>query len=135
NFMINKNDFLSLNIPSTNIYGMDNYISYLLKKNKIDVYHIENEIIHLGLEKNIDFYNKSITSIKFRKENMLDCHEIISSNALLKTYRKLNFFPINLILKINYSIFGNTLKKMFFKPKPNLKAFDIYRLLYLFNLK
>ncbi|SRR5690606_33543962 len=134
NFIIEKKLFLSLKIPLTNIYGMDNYFSYLLKKNNVEIIHIDNEIIHLGIESNIDFFNKSLTSAKYRKENMLECYEIITSNSLLKTYNQLNFFPLNILLKGSFKLLDNTLKKLFFKPVPSLRAFDLYRLLYLFNL-
>lgn len=135
NFMIDKKVYQSLKIPATNVYGMDNYFSFLLKTNKVNVVHINNEIIHLGLERNKDFFNKALISIKFRKENMLNCKEITQANALLRTYHKLNFFPVNKLLKTSFKYAESLLKKFIFRPKPSLIAFDLYRLLYLFNLK
>ncbi|MBA5791370.1 glycosyltransferase family 2 protein [Flavobacterium sp. xlx-214] len=135
NFLILKSDFLLLNIPNTNAYGMDNYFSYLLNIHNKKIIHIDNSVWHCGLEENQVFLEKSLKSAQLRKENWLVIKNFSNNNTLLKTYNKFNFFPLNSIFGITFKIIGPFLKKLFFKPQPNLRAFDLYRLLYLFKLK
>lgn len=134
NFLIRKNDFISLEIPDANVYGMDLFFSYLLIKHKKEILHIDNPVWHCGLEENDVFLEKSLKSVRFRKEQWLHIKEISDNNSLIKTYNQLNFFPLNILLKGSFKLLDNTLKKLFFKPVPSLRAFDLYRLLYLFNL-
>ncbi len=133
NFFISKTDFLTLKIPDTNVYGMDLFFSYLLIKNNKSILHIDNPVWHCGLEDNDIFLEKSLKSVLFRKKNWRHIKEIAENNALIKTYNKVNFFPLNSVLKLSFYCFNSGLKKLFFKPKPCLWAFDLYRLLYLFK--
>lgn len=134
NFLISKKCFLTLKIPDDNVYGMDLFFSYLLIKHQKKILHIDNPVWHCGLEENHLFLEKSLKSVRLRKEQWLNIKEISDNNSLIKTYNQLNFFPLNSILKASFGIWGNTLKKRFFKPVPSLWAFDLYRLLYLFKL-
>src|SRR5690606_38981208 len=97
------------------------------------ILHINNAVWHCGLEKNEVFLEKSMKSVRIRKEQWRDIKEISDNNSLLKTYNQLNFFPLNVILKGSFKLSNKTLKKCFFKPVPILWAFDLYRLLYLFS--
>jgi len=133
NFLISKKDFLALEIPNTNVYGMDIFFSYLLIKHQKTILHIDNPVWHCGLEENNVFLEKSLKSIQFRKEKWLHIQEISEYNSLLKTYKRLNFFPINSLLKKSFLLLEKPLKKCFLKPIPSLRAFDLYRLLYLFK--
>ena len=134
NFLISKKEFLALDIPNQNAYGMDLFFSYLLIKHQKKILHINNAVWHCGLEKNEVFLEKSMKSVRIRKEQWRDIKEISDNNSLLKTYNQLNFFPLNVILKGSFKLSNKTLKKCFFKPVPILWAFDLYRLLYLFSL-
>lgn len=133
NFLIDKECFLALQIPDENVYGMDVYFAYLLQKNNCNVRHIDNEIIHLGIESNELFLRKSLVSAVYRKENWVNIPEIVEVNKLLRWYKKLNVPFVNKLMKGCFSITNQPLKALFLKPKPYLWAFDLYRLLYLFK--
>lgn len=133
NFLVDKECFLALQIPDINVYGMDIYVAYLLQKNKCNVQHINNEIIHLGIEANELFLKKALVSVAYRKENWLHIPEIVEVNKLLKCYKKLNVPFVNGLCKIVFLVTNQPLKRLFLKPKPYLWAFDLYRLLYLFK--
>lgn len=133
NFLVDKECFLALKIPDINVYGMDIYVAYLLQKNKCNVQHINNEIIHLGIEANQLFLKKALVSVAYRKENWLHIPEIVEVNKLLKCYKKLNIPFVNRFMKVAFLVTNQPLKSLFLKPKPYLWAFDLYRLLYLFK--
>ena len=63
NLLIKKDAFLLLNKFHENIYGIDNVFSNLIKKEKINVFHINNPVFHLGLEASNVFLNKSLRAI------------------------------------------------------------------------
>lgn len=131
NFLIDKECFLRLQIPNVNVYGMDIYFAYLLKKNNYHVQHINNEIIHLGVENNELFLKKALVSVQYRKENWVNIPEILEINKLLRWYNKLKV--VNGLMKSCFIVIRKPLKYLFFKSKPCLWAFDLYRLLYLFK--
>lgn len=133
NFLTDKACFLALQIPDENVYGMDVYFAYLLQKNNCNVRHIDNEIMHLGIESNELFLRKSLVSAVYRKENWVNIPEIVEVNKLLRWYKKLNVPFVNKLMKGCFSITNQPLKALFLKPKPYLWAFDLYRLLYLFK--
>ncbi|PKP47042.1 MAG: hypothetical protein CVT95_06135, partial [Bacteroidetes bacterium HGW-Bacteroidetes-12] len=102
------------------------------------VKHIDNPLIHLGLEIASIFMDKTKQGI----ENLI---EIIKLNKIEKDFfddvRLLNYFhninklKLNLIFKFLYSLFSNPiLKHLTHSKKPSLILFDTYKLLYINQL-
>mgnify|MGYP001593126069 FL=1 len=135
NLLITKEVFLKANNFETNHYGLDILFSYKLKIQKATVLHIENQVIHLGLENTASFIKKSLQSLE--------------TTFLLETNKKMDFSsrPLQIkyyqLKKIGALPILNTLLKRFEKPilknlhskNPSLLLFDLYRLNYYSKLK
>ena len=64
NLLIKKQNFLALNLVKTDLYGLDNVFSYHIKKTNTTVVHLDNPVLHLGLEKNARFLKKALKAVK-----------------------------------------------------------------------
>lgn len=136
NLLIKKELFQTSNYTAINSsYGMDNYLAFQLFIKKVPVLHIENPVFHLGLETNEKFFNKSLESVRNRKNIMMELEGIDQINSLIKQYNFLKKMKLITITKIIFRVGKNILEKNILGKNPNLLIFDIYRLGYLCNLK
>jgi len=132
NYMINKDIISKIEIPiELNGYGLDYIFGAELKRNKIQVSHIDNAVIHYGLDDNKRFLEKTRDALnnlkKMKNENYIKKHDI----SILKAYNFLNTF---LLTKIFYELVNTKIHKLeanLISKNPSLFAFDIYRLAYL----
>src|SRR5690554_6881913 len=136
NILIDKKVFLENNFQKKqNVYGMDIYFSYNLFRNNLAVLHIDNPVIHLGLEQNEVFFNKSLESIKSRKLFLADKDDIGKVNSLLKHYNRLRKWKLTGIVSFAFKISESFLKKRILSENSNLFLFDLYRLGYICTVK
>lgn len=135
NILILKDVFESCNYQiQNNFYGMDIYFAYQLFINKINVLHIDNGIFHLGLESNEIFFEKSLQSVKTRKNLLEAKYQIEQINPLLSKYKTLKKYRLNGIIYLIFKLVETHLKNKILNKKPNLFYFDLYRLGYLCSL-
>jgi len=135
NLLIKKNVFLTANATLENLYGIDNFFSNQLKNMNVTIDHIDNPVIHLGLENNTIFIKKSLSSIDttfmLEKKGLMDK----DIRPIQKSYIKLQ----KLLLRNTFSFFISKMKKImernFNSKNPNLFWFDLYRLNYYIKLK
>ncbi|WP_191859307.1 glycosyltransferase family 2 protein [Hanstruepera ponticola] len=132
---IKKDVFLKTNSELTeNKYGLDILFSTLLKKNKTNVVHIENPVIHFGIENNKLFLSKTKKAIDtlyyLVKENKISSSE----TKLLKVFNKLRAIGLAYFLGTITLKFNNEIEKKLLSKSPNLILFDIYRLGYFCRL-
>jgi hypothetical protein len=136
NMIIKKNVFEEVNYKEvTKYYGMDIFLSYNLMINRNSVFHIDNSTFHFGLENDTVFFDKCLSSLKSRKETLLDMPRIEEINSLLKYYKILKKYRLLPIAIVCFRIFRPILKKLILNKNPNLQCFDFYRLGYLCSLK
>lgn len=136
NMLIKKNLFLTLNQNYLqNIYGMDVFFSHQLWENKVPILHIDNVIIHLGIEKNEVFFNKVLESIAFRKKILSEKTGIEKTNKLLAKYKLIKKWHLLNLVKIGFLMTEPLLKKLIFSKNPSLLSFDLYRLGYICKVK
>ena len=116
-------------------YGYeDSVFASELQQNNISLLHIDNPVLHLNLETNEDFINKS----KLALQNLLDFYKNGEIDAetvkILKTYLKIK--KLNLLFGVPwfFKVFEKSLSKNLNSPKPSLLQFDLYRLGYLSSL-
>lgn len=133
--LIKKDVFLKANDFFENIYGVDVLFCQNLEKMKVKVLHIDNPIIHLGLESNEDFIkktNKALDSIyQFEKENRIP----ENYRPIQKAYLSLkNKGALKLFIKI-IAFFEKSIYKNLISSSPSLFLFDLYRLYYYSQLK
>ncbi len=135
-FLIKKSLFLKINTEWTaNNYGLDILFKQLLIKNNAHVSHIENPVLHLGLESNRAFLKKSLYAIETMVA--LEKKDLISSDytALQKSYLKLKKWKMTDAFKNVVSKFQQTIEKNLNSENPNLRLFDIYKLNHYISLK
>ncbi|MBC3844818.1 glycosyltransferase family 2 protein [Winogradskyella echinorum] len=132
NFLIKRKIF---NLINSKIdykgYGLDNYFGASLKSNQIKVYHIDNEVYHIGIEESVLYIQKkekaAETLITLYRENKINNHQ----NDLLKLFKKLKRYKLNYIASGFYKIFKNLLKRNLTSSKPSIKILQLYRISYM----
>ena len=135
NMLVPKTVFIKANKELSHAYGLDYLFSTFLKEHQIPVLHIDNEVIHLGLETNIAFIKKSeaavTTLFQLNKENQLQHSEI----SLLLAYNKLKKWRLKGLIATLFKLTKPILRKNLKSGKPSLFFFDCYRLGFFCNLK
>ena len=135
NFIIHKNVFDSVyfNEDIPNLRHEDTLFALDLKKNKILVEHIDNPIIHLGLDSNESFIKKSEEAVDaillFKKQNLIKPKDV----KITRVGKNLHL--LKFIFSLFFKIFKNSMTKNLVSKKPSLFIFDLYRLGYLFTSK
>ncbi len=137
NFLIHKDIFKSIEFnEQLKEYGHeDTLFGIELKRKNINIKHIDNTLIHNGLETSEAFISKTkkgIDNLIFLTDN-LNYPELFENIKLLKTAKKLRLLkPLFLIL---FNMSTQYLIKNFESNKPKLFLFDLYKLGYYFKKK
>lgn len=135
NFLIKKDVFISLNKEvTTNIYGLDYLFGALLKQNNINVYHINNEVYHLGLDANEDYLRKTKKAIEALTLIQQSTDKVTHDISLLKAYEKLKRLHFEKIFSSSIHLITPLIEKNLLGSKPSLLLFDFYRLGYFCKL-
>jgi glycosyltransferase involved in cell wall biosynthesis len=129
NFLIKKEVFTALNKQVTaNIYGLDYLFGAMLKQNNIKVFHLDNEVYHLGIDTNEDYLRKTKRAIEaltlIKQSSQIKTHDI----SLLKAYEKLRKTGLKNLFWRLLKIANPFIEKNLLGSKPKLFLFDIYRL-------
>lgn len=135
NMLIPKDVFLKANKELSHAYGLDYLFSAFLKEQQISVLHIDNEVIHLGLETNRVFIKKSeaaVTTLFHLNKNEQLQHSQIS---LLHAYKQLQRWYLRGIVATGFRVIKPFLLRNLKSAKPSLFLFDCYRLGFFCNLK
>jgi glycosyltransferase involved in cell wall biosynthesis len=138
NFMIRKEIFSTLNF-NENICGYgheDTLFGWNLKQKSIEVKHIDNPLIHIGLDKTDVFLSKteeSVRNIKLISDNLND-RNFDDDVALLRCLRQIEKYKIKQIVKISLNLLYPFLLKNLKSNKPNIRCFDLFKLKHLLSL-
>lgn len=138
NFMIRKEIFSIINF-NENICGYgheDTLFGWNLKQKAIEVKHINNPLIHIGLDKTDVFLSKteeSVRNIKLISDNLND-KNFDDEVALLRCLRQIEKYKIKQIVKISLNLLYPFLLKNLKSDKPNIRCFDLFKLKYLLSL-
>ena len=128
NLMIRKEIFLHLNTMLENIYGDDLVLSQNLKNSDFSTIHLDNPIIHLGLETSEVFFKKSmqaVTTIVRLEENDLIDPDLTKLQRTFISLRKNGFLPIALFVVRAMKFL---LKRNLLGPIPFLYFLDLLKL-------
>lgn len=133
--LIKKINFIKANAFHKNVYGADVIFAQNLEKQNITVLHIDNPVIHLGLESNESFISKTKKGLDsllyFEKEGLIPKDYRPIQKAFLSLKR--NYFLKLFIFTIK--TFKTQIEKNLKGKKPSLFLFDLYRLHYFSQLK
>ncbi|PHS62506.1 MAG: glycosyl transferase [Flavobacterium sp.] len=135
NLLIKKSVFLKVNSINTNAYGLDILFSNNLKKNTINVVHIDNPVYHLGLETSKSFILKSFEAVK--TTYLLEEKKLLDDDLrpLQKSYQRLKKWHITGLFNWFITLFKNNIESNLVSKNPSLFLFDLYRLHYYTQLK
>ncbi|HAT64660.1 MAG TPA: glycosyl transferase [Flavobacteriaceae bacterium] len=137
NFLIKKNVFsiIEFNEQIPNLRHEDTLFALDAKKSGINVSHIDNPVVHLGLESSEVFLRKSEESVDvlhlFLEKNMIDAEEV----ALTKRAKQLKKMGLSGLFLWFYKFSKNSMKENLLSKKPSLFIFDLYRLGHYLNYK
>ena len=97
--------------------------------------HLDNPILHLGLETNEVYFQKALQGVVSRKKYLLHEKGVDQMNPLVKAYFKLKKMGLIKLVAVGFKIVAPFLKKNILSTNPKLVFFDIYRLGYLCSLE
>jgi glycosyltransferase involved in cell wall biosynthesis len=138
NFLIRKGVFQKMQI-SDDLQGYgheDTWMGIQLEKMKVKVFHIDNPVLHDGVEENNVFLDKSLNSL----QNLNRLQKIVGDETLkdhvklfaaYSRYKRLGVLPI---LNVIVSLMQPSILKGIHSCKPSLFFFDLYRLNYFARL-
>lgn len=134
-FLIDKASFDTIKFDeSISRYGHeDTLFGTELKKQGIPVKHINNPLIHQGLEVNADFISKTEEAIQTLAE-LVKSGKIQDDVKLYRVYKKLKTFYLNGLFASRFQARKGKWLQNLYSAKPDLKYFDMYRLGYLCTL-
>lgn len=133
NFMIKKDLFLKIKFnEEIKGYGHeDTLFGYELSKQSIEIKHIDNPVVHLGLEKTDIFIQKTKNGL----ENLLLLTRLfLDEKKLFEDIKVLRYFFISKkfyfcsVIKILYILFNSLIMSNLKGKKPKLFLFDFYKL-------
>jgi hypothetical protein len=139
NFIISKKAFNKVRFNEMiKGYGHeDTLFGYDLAAVDIVVRHIDNPVIHLGLESNEEFLRKTKEGIKNLKRIMTingNTKKLIKDITLLAYYKKIKTLRLTRFFSFIYAKSENHLSKNLLSSNPSLILFDFYKLGYLCSL-
>lgn len=132
NFLIKRETFLKIRFDERcKHYGHeDTLFGIELKKNNIDILHIDNELVHCGLDTNKEFLIKTETAIKSLIETSEYNSQMQDEVRLLRYRRLAKKYHLDVVFNSVYSIFDTKIKRNLLGENPNLKLFQLYKLNY-----
>lgn len=131
NLLIEKSTYLSISKQlKTNTYGGDLIFAALLKEQNINILHIENEVIHLGLEDNKSFLNKQKEAVKLLYDSFKKREIVNHDNSLLKTYSKIKKYNLDVFFSWFYKSFNKRIERHLLRQKPRILFLQLLKLSY-----
>lgn len=134
NMLISKKVMLihAFNEELTQYGHEDTLLGIELKKAGITVAHIDNPIIHLGLDSCLSFIKKTESGL----DNLMLLINKGKIGRDIKLYRHYQFWKKTLFLsRIPFNMAKNTSRKKLLNGNASLFWFDLYKLSYLLTLK
>lgn len=120
---------------SLQLYGHeDTLMGYRFKEAGISLMHIDNPLIHAGLENAADFVlktEKGLENLLFIARKLNSDKLFINDVRVLKTYYYSRQMALKPIFSMLFQIFRKRLLKILTGKKPSLFIFDLYKLGYL----
>ncbi len=132
NFLIKKALFNTLSSKiKIKSYGLDNYFGILLKQNNAQVKHLDNPVLHLGLDTSKAYLNKVEEAINalltLLNKNKIQAHQ----NKLLHVFLRTKRYKLNYILYVVFILFNPLIKLNLLGNYPNITLLQIYKLTYM----
>ena len=136
-FLIKKDVFeiVSFNEEIPNLRHEDTLFAMDAKTHRINIQHIDNPVMHLGLETNEGFLRKSLESVVslrlFVNDGIMDPEDV----TLSRVAKRLKENHLSGLVLFFYKILRPIIKRNLLSRAPSMLLFDIYRLGYYLKLK
>ncbi len=133
NFLISKNICLQIQFDENIIkYGHEDTLFGLeLKKQLVHIKHIDNPLIHIGLEISREFLRKTEEGIgnllMLIHDSKID-QDDIRDIRLLRAYNIVKKFRMVRLYRFFYSFISNMVMRNLLGSNPGIFAFDLYKL-------
>jgi glycosyltransferase involved in cell wall biosynthesis len=133
NVLIDKSVFSKIRFnEELKQYGHeDTLLGYQLKKAGIDILHIDNGLIHEGLESNKDFLNKTklgIENLSKLYDNVTDKKAFSETVRILRVYNRLIFFRLTRILAGIFIRYRDRMEIRLDSSNISLRLFGFYKI-------
>lgn len=138
NFLIRKSIFVKFHFtPDWGGYGYeDTWIGIQLEAMNIAVSHIDNPVLHNGLQESLEFLSKSREALKnLKKLSQVVPVKILAKHVKLYLYYyRLKYLGLLWLLRFIYSMTHTGIEKNIHSCNPSLFKFDLWRLNYFLEL-
>ncbi len=133
NFMIDRQVFEKIRFhESLSGYGHeDTLFGYELFKHKIPVEHIDNPLVHLGLENTDEFLRKTTEGL----QNLIKTYELVNHDPeyarmvkILRIYLRIRKFGLHKLLGKLSGVLEKPMEQHLKGTHPSLLIFDLYKL-------
>ncbi len=133
NVLIDKSVFSKIRFDEElKQYGHeDTLLGYQLKKANIEILHIDNGLVHEGLESNKEFLNKtklSIENLSILYDKVTDRRTFAQIVRLISLYNTIKFFRLTRILAKIFILFRERMEIRLDSSKVSLKLFAFYKI-------
>ena len=133
NVLIDKSVFSKIRFnEELKQYGYeDTLLGYQLKKAGIDILHIDNGLIHEGLETNKEFLNKTklgMENLSKLYDNVTDKKTFSKTVLILRVYQRLRFFRLTRIFARIYIRYRDRMEIRLDSGKISLLLFGFYKI-------
>lgn len=129
-FLIDRKDFMKVRFDESYVhYGYEDVqFGHELEKNGISILHIDNPLVHMGLESSEIFLSKTRQAVLNAFEHK---DEIENSSRLLNNYKRVVNFRMRWLFRIIWTFFQKSMERNLLGPKPKLRLFSLYKLCYI----
>lgn len=141
NFLISKEIISEIKFREfLHKYGHeDSLFGHDLKEHNINIFHIDNPVIHEGIESNEIFLKKTEEGLEnliiIENSNEID-KSFTTEIRIVNTYLQLKKYCLAWLPQLLYKMFKNNIKKHLLASKnPSLYLFDLYKFGYYCKLK
>ena len=140
NFLVKKELFNSISFDETiersghedTMYGIE------LELKGIKIIHIDNPVVHIGLESNDEFILKTkqrLETLKYLTHKYNDNHLLSKRITILKYFNLVESCKLISLLGVIYKMTQTMLEKNLCSKNPSMWLYDIYKLGYYSKLK
>ncbi len=133
-FLIRKSIMLKFPFEETvKDYGHeDTILGHELSKNGINILYIDNPLVHVGLDPNAVFLQKSLMAArKFLSNPVFKDQQLANRVRLFRVFYRMKQLHLQAIIRVLFVAFRPVMKRNLLGGQPSLLVFDFYRLGYL----
>lgn len=133
-FLIDREVFMQIRFDESYAgYGYEDVqFGRELEKRGVSILHIDNPLVHLGLETSDVYLEKTRQAVRNAFEHK---DEIGDSSKLLTHYHRVVRFRMRWFFRLVWKLFGKIMEKNLLGSTPNLRIFSLYKLCYICSLK